>query len=189
MLKNLRIQINGGTIAEIPPISIMEEMPHWLTFVSVLYNTFERPKPLSLDNPGYFFPCKTDGSIEPMYYWFNTLVHDTIIRYDNDKSDVGTQVYYVQFPLGRYIEQHFGLPVRWLTWGIYMDIEVLFHNQDAILDYCYSLPSYYASTNSGTQAAPKISLGMECWLFYIMINDQNAEIFHELNDLVISLYL
>ena len=122
MLKYIRMQINGANIGEIPPISIVEEMPHWLTFVSVLYNTFDRPKPLSLDTPGYFFPRNDDdgSSQQNMFHWFNTMVHDSLVRYDHDltSTQAASQEYYVQFPLGKYIEQHFGIPVRWLTLGI-----------------------------------------------------------------------
>ena len=191
------MQINGANVGEIPPITILEEMPHWLTFVSVLYNTFPRPKPLSLENPGYFFPAGSNsGSSEDreapndMFFFFNTLLYDSLIRFDHDLSstEANGQEYYFQFPLGRYIEQHFDIPVRWLTWGIYMDLEILFHNSDTMLSYCYSrIPDFVTAKYTTTPAHPTLSLGKNAWLSYICINDQNAEIFNELNDLVIAL--
>ena len=52
MIRKIRVNINGQQIGEIPPENIFENMPHWLTFTSVLYNTLDRPCPNSLSTPG-----------------------------------------------------------------------------------------------------------------------------------------
>ena len=143
MIRKLRVHINGALVGEIPPGNIMETMPHWFTFVSVMFNTFDRPKPISLDVP-FTFPSKTTGVSEKVYFWWNNLVHDCLMRYDMDYDATGSteQKYYTCFfPLGRYFEQHFGHPTRWLTWGNNMDVEVEFHPKETILEYALCLNS------------------------------------------------
>lgn len=190
MLRRIRVMINGALIGEIPPANVNEEMPHWLTFVGVLFNVIDRPRPLSLDSPGLFFPTDATGNAQPVYHWYNSTVKDCIQRYDMDAADgyssASTKHYYARFPLGAYLEQQFGHPVRWLTWGNTMQIEVEFQDEEVILEYCLSRnPSTRISTAAFPK--PKFKFGSYGYCTMTAICDQNAEIFNELNDLVVAL--
>lgn len=189
MIRKLMVHINGALVGEIPPSDVSMEMPHWLTFISVLYNTFDRPKPISLDVP-FTFPQKKDGKSEKVYFWWNTLTQDCLKRYDMDYTTTdGTRYYYAMFPLGQYFEQHFGHPTRWLTWGNNMDISVEFHPTDVIMEYCLCRNSAILDKADTADAPPDpdFKFGPVGFVNYMTINDQNAEIFNELNALVMAL--
>ena len=189
MIRKLMVHINGALVGEIPPSDVSMEMPHWLTFISVLYNTFDRPKPISLDVP-FTFPQKADGKSEKVYFWWNTLTQDCLKRYDMDyPTTSGLRYYYAMFPLGQYFEQHFGHPTRWLTWGNNMDISVEFHPSDVILEYCLFRNSGILDRQDATATGeePVFHFGPVGFVNYMTINDQNAEIFNELNALVMAL--
>ena len=179
MIRKLMVHINGALVGEIPPGNIQETIPHWFTFVSVMFNTFDRPKPMSLDTP-FTFPSKANGHSELVYYWWNNIVHDCLMRYDMDYDNTGStelRYYYTYFPLGRYFEQHFGHPTRWLTWGNNMDIEVEFHPVETILEYSLSLNSaiYDAEdvSNIPSTDRPEYQPGPFGLCEYMVIADQN----------------
>ena len=190
MIRHLQVHINGALVGEIPPGNIMETVPHWFTFVSVMFNTFDRPKPISLDVP-FTFPNKTTGKSEKVYFWWNNIVHDCLMRYDLDYDATGStqqRFYTCFFPLGRYFEQHFGHPTRWLTWGNNMDVEVEFHPIETILEYALTLNSaIYDKGDNPTAISPSYQPGAFGWMDYMVIADQNGEIFNELNALIVAL--
>ena len=189
MIRKLQVHINGALVGEIPPTNIIETIPHWFTFVSVMFNTFDRPKPLSLDVP-FTFPNKANADPELVYFWWNTLTHECLLRYDLQNTVAGGRKYYhCLFPLGKYFEQHFGHPTRWLTWGNNMDIDVEFQPQEVILEYALTRNSALFNAKSGgaTTKRPVYKPGPFGLLEYLVIADQNGEIFNELNALVVSL--
>lgn len=195
MIRKLMVHINGALVGEIPPGNIQETVPHWFTFISVMFNTFDRPKPLSLDQP-FTFPNKADGSSEKMYFWWNTLVHDCLLRYDMDytaSSQTQNTYYHCFFPIGKYFEQHFGHPTRWLTWGNNMDIDIEFQPVETILEYSLSLNSaIYDKADTGFTPVsgsnlPQYVPGPFGLCEYMVIADQNGAMFNELNALIIAL--
>lgn len=78
---------------------------------------------------------------------------------------------YVVFNLGTYIKDHFGVPVKYLTWGNIMEVELELYDPSYVLQYCFFRSPNPSDTAHAKSDNPVIEYGPDVFLAFININD------------------
>ena len=201
LIRKLRIYINGDLIGTVPPSTIVEPFSHWHTFISVFFNTYNRPEPFSLSIPGRFMPTvegaqHTTANVyqqsADLFYFDNQTVHNAIIKHPLTRSNGWTisttnPLHTTVFHLGKYIRDHLGIPTKWLVWGNLLEVELELHDSAYALQYALFRSPDTPATAVAKNDNPVLEYDPSTFVSYLTINDQQGELFQELVDLQIGL--